>query len=1051
MNVAEIFIRRPVMTTLVMLGILMFGVMGYRLLPVSDLPNVDFPTILVSANLPGATPETMASAVAMPLEKQFSTIAGVDSMTSSSSTGYTQITLQFNLSRSLDAAAQDVQSMIAKAARDLPQNLPSPPSYQKVNPADAPILYLSLSSPTLRLSDIDEYAETLIAQRISMVSGVAQVSVFGAQKYAVHAKLDPKALASRQIGIDEVTTAIQNGNVNLPTGTLYGTHQAFVVQASGQLKKAIDYEPLIVAYRNGAPVRLKDLGSVVDGVENDKTASWFFDSKGLRRAIILAIQRQPGTNTVEVVDSIKALLPSFRTVMPPSVDVATLYDRSVSIRSSVNDVKFTLFLALVLVILVIFLFLRNLSATAIPSMALPMSIVGTFAIMYLLGYSLDNLSLMALTLSVGFVVDDAIVMLENIVRHMEMGEPPMQAAFTGAREIGFTIISMTLSLAAVFIPVLFMGGILGRLLHEFAVTIGAAILVSGVVSLSLTPMLCSRFLRASKEAETHHGRLWSFFESFFDGMLRVYDRTLQFTLRHRVATMAVSAAVLVATVYLFIAIPKGFLPDEDQGQIFIFTEGPQGISFDSMVEHQLALTQVVLQQPWVDSFMSTAAGGNAGRIFVRMKPRSERKSAAEIIQDLRPKLASVPGINAFPQMLPPIRIGGQLTKSQYQFTLQSPDTDELYQDEPKLENRLRSDPQLRTLLQDVTSDLQIKNPQVNVDIDRDKASSLGINAQQVEDALYSAYGQRQISTIYAPNNAYRVITELENQYQLDPSALSMLYVRSGNGQLVPLNAVAKLTRTVGPLTINHLGQLPAVTISFNLRPGVSLGDAVNAVNKAAREMMPATVSTSFQGTAQAFESSISGLGLLLLMAILVIYLVLGILYESFIHPITILSGLPSAGFGALLTLMLFHLDLNLYAFVGVIMLVGIVKKNAIMMIDVALEKQRDGGESAQEAIYQGALLRFRPIMMTTMAALMGTLPIALGFGAGAESRRPLGLAVVGGLVFSQLLTLYITPVFYTYMESFQGWLSSFRKRKTVPERDFEREPVFAGKSGSKIA
>jgi len=1051
MNVAEIFIRRPVMTTLVMLGILMFGVMGYRLLPVSDLPNVDFPTILVSASLPGATPETMASAVAMPLEKQFSTIAGVDSMTSSSSTGFTQITLQFNLSRSLDAAAQDVQSMIAKAARDLPQNLPSPPSYQKVNPADAPILYLSLSSPTLRLSDVDEYAETLIAQRISMVSGVAQVSVYGAQKYAVHAKLDPKALASRQIGIDEVTTAIQNGNVNLPTGTLYGAHQAFVVQASGQLKKAIDYEPLIVAYRNGAPVRLKDLGSVVEGVENDKTASWFFDNKGLRRAIILAIQRQPGTNTVEVVDSIKALLPSFRTVMPPSVDVATLYDRSVSIRSSVNDVKFTLFLALVLVILVIFLFLRNLSATAIPSMALPMSIVGTFAIMYLLGYSLDNLSLMALTLSVGFVVDDAIVMLENIVRHMEMGEPPMQAAFNGAREIGFTIISMTLSLAAVFIPVLFMGGILGRLLHEFAVTIGAAILVSGVVSLSLTPMLCSRFLQASKEAETHHGRLWSLFERFFDGMLRVYDRTLQFTLRHRVATMAVSAAVLVATVYLFIVIPKGFLPDEDQGQIFIFTEGPQGISFDSMVEHQLALTQVVLQQPWVDSFMSTAAGGNAGRIFVRMKPRNERKSAAEIIQELRPKLASVPGINAFPQMLPPIRIGGQLTKSQYQFTLQSPDTDELYQGEPKFESRLRSDPQFRTLLQDVTSDLQIKNPQVNVDIDRDKASSLGVTAQQVEDALYSAYGQRQISTIYAPNNAYRVITELENQYQLDPSALSMLYVRSSSGQLVPLNAVAKLTRTVGPLTINHLGQLPAVTVSFNLRPGVSLGVAVSAVNKAAREMLPATVSPSFQGTAQAFESSISGLGLLLLMAILVIYLVLGILYESFIHPITILSGLPSAGFGALLTLMIFHLDLNLYAFVGVIMLVGIVKKNAIMMIDVALEKQRDGGESAQEAIYQGALLRFRPIMMTTMAALMGTLPIALGFGAGAESRRPLGLAVVGGLVFSQLLTLYITPVFYTYMESFQNWLRSFRKRKTVPERAFEEEPVFAGKSGSKIA
>jgi hydrophobic/amphiphilic exporter-1 (mainly G- bacteria), HAE1 family len=1035
MNIAEGFIRRPVMTTLVMLAILLFGIMGYRQLPVSDLPNVDFPTLLVSASVPGATPDTMASAVAQPLERQFSTIAGLDSMTSSSSQGSTQITLQFNLSRNIDAAAQDVQAMIAKAARDLPQNMPSPPSYQKVNPADQPVLYMSLNSPTLRLSDVDEYAETLIAQRVSMVSGVAQVQVLGAQKYSVRVSLDPRELASRQVGIDEVAQSIQSGNVNMPTGTLFGANQAYIVQATGQLNKAADYVPLIVTYRNGAPVRLADVGTVRDSVENDKTASWYFDHDGgQRRAIMLAIQRQPGTNTVEVVDNIKQLLPAFQEQMPPSVKMNILYDRSVSIRDSVSDVKSTLFLALILVILVIFLFLRNVSATAIPSLALPLSLVGTFVLMYMMGYSLDNLSLMALTLCVGFVVDDAIVVLENIVRHMEMGERPMTAALRGSKEISFTIVSMTLSLAAVFIPVLFMSGLVGRLLHEFAVTIGAAILVSGFVSLSLTPMLCSRFLRP--HGEDKHGRLWRITEGFFDGMLRFYDRTLQFTLRHRAATMAVSLIVLVATVQMFRTIPKGFLPDEDQGFIFVFTEGPQGISYDSMVRHQLALNDIVMKLPWVDSYNSTVGGGsssvsqssNQGRIFMHMVPRNQRKPALDLVQELRAKLAVVPGINAYPQMLPTIRIGGQLTKSQYQFTLQSPDTKELYDAAPKLESKLRSDPRVSNLLQDVTSDLLIKNPQIDVKINRDRASTLGITAEQVEDALYTAYGARQISTIYAPSNTYRVVTELQPKYQADPSVLSMLYVRSKSGQLVPLNAVAQFSPSLGPLTINHLGQLPAVTVSFNLRPGVALGDAVNAVNKVARETLPQDFSTSFQGTAQAFESSLSGLGILLIVAIAVIYLVLGILYESFIHPLTILSGLPSAGFGALLTLMIFKIDLNLYAFVGVIMLVGIVKKNAIMMIDVALEKQRTTGEAPAEAIYQGALLRFRPIMMTTMAALMGTLPIALGLGAGAESRRPLGLAVVGGLVFSQMLTLYITPVYYIYLDRFEQWLKARKRR-----------------------
>lgn len=1020
----ELFIRRPIMTTLVMIAILLFGIVAYRSLPVSDLPNVDFPTITVSAALPGASPETMASAVATPLERQFSTIAGLDSMNSVSSTGFTNVTLQFNLKRNLDAAAQDVQTAISRSLNQLPADMPTPPTYQKVNPADQPILYIALTSPTLPMSQIDEYGQTIMAQRISTVSGVAQVQVYGSQKYAVRIQVDPKALTSRSIGIDEVAQAIRNGNVNLPTGVLNGPNKAFTVQTEGQLLEASAYRPLIVAYRDGNPVRLSEIAVVSDSVENNKTIAWYCSPESINRSIVLAVQRQPGTNTVEVAASVRKLLPLFQQQIPASAQLHILFDRSESIKESVNDVKFTLYLTLCLVIMVIFLFLRNLSATIIPSLAVPMSIIGTFSLMYLLGFSIDNLSLMALTLCVGFVVDDAIVMLENIVRHLEMGKDKFTAALDGSKEVGFTILSMTISLAAVFIPVLFMPGIIGRLFNEFAVTIGAAILISGFISLTLTPMMCSRFLKHTKAED--HGRFYRASERVFDRTLGFYAKTLKKVLDYPWITAVISFFMIPVTFLLLIVVPKGFLPSSDTGQVFGFTEAAQGISFESMVDHQMRVNRVIQNQPGVEHFFSTAGsrgftGSNTGIVFLHLKPRKERdKSADEIIQDLRPKLAQIPGINAFPQNPPPISFGGRLSKALYQFTLQSPDFQELYQHGPLLESKIRDIPGL----QDVTSDLQIRNPQVNIDIDRDKASSQSVTAQQIEDALYYSYGSRQVSTIYAPNNQYQVIMELLPQYQRDPNELAELYIRNGKGQLVPLNSVASLKKQLGPLSISHSGQLPSVTISFNIKPGVSIGTAVDQITKLARTTLPSTITTSFQGQAQAFQSSLAGIGILFIMAVLVIYMILGILYESFIHPITILTALPFAGVGALVTLIVFRSELSLYAAVGIIMLIGIVKKNGIMMVDFALEAQRTEGKNATEAIYEACQVRFRPIMMTTMAALLGTLPIALGFGAGAEARRPLGLAVVGGLLFSQILTLYATPVFYILFARLQKWLGS---------------------------
>jgi HAE1 family hydrophobic/amphiphilic exporter-1 len=1035
MNLPALCIRRPVMTVLLMVALVVFGVVAYPKLPVNELPNVDFPTISVSASLPGASPETMASAVATPLENQFSTIAGISSMTSTSALGSTSITLTFELDRSIDAAAQDVQTAISAAQRQLPTTMPTPPTFRKVNPADKAILYLTLSSDTLPLSTVDEYGETRLAQRLSMIDGVAQVSVFGSQKYAVRISVDPNKLAANGIGIDTLQQAIADANVNLATGSLNGNRQLLQVSSDGQLQNAAPYNDIVVAYRNGAPIRLSALGHASDGVQNDQVASWFNG----KRAVVLAVDRQPGSNTVATVARIRAVLPQFEASLPPSIKLGVLYDRSASIRDSVNDVQYTLLLAGVLVILVIYLFLGSASATLIPALALPVSVIGTFGVMYALGYSLDNLSLLALTLVVGFVVDDAIVMLENIMRHVEQGMDPYEASLKGSAEIGFTIFSMTISLVAVFLPVMFMGGIVGRLFHEFAVTISTAILISGFVSITLTPMLCSRFVKHAGQDKKAHVVLW--FDRGFSHVREGYSRSLVWSVNHPRVVLVGFFVSLLATALLFVVVDKDFIPAGDTGQLIVNVEGPDDISITAMKARQQELAAIVAKDPNVDNFMSSVGSGgsrtttNNGSIFMTLKPAGQRAlDPDQIIQELRAKFAKVPGIRAYIQNPPAIQVGGRQSKAEYQYTLQSVDLQALYASAGQVQHVFSQLPGF----QDVTSDLDLNGPAISVKVDRARLGPLGLTMRKVQTALGAAFGANQVSTIYGSATQYWVILQVAYALQNDPAVLSQLYVTSNTGALVPLSAVASFQRTARPLTVNHQGQLPAVTISFNLAPGVSLSQAVSSIDGAMRKLsLPASISGSVQGTAQAFQDSMQGMGLLLVLALFVIYLVLGILYESFIHPLTILSGLPAAGVGALLTLMIFHAPLDLFSFVGIVMLIGIVKKNAIMLIDFALERQRVEGMAPAEAIVEACRVRFRPIMMTTMAAFAGTLPIALGIGAGASSRRPLGLAVVGGLLVSQVLTLYLTPVIYLYMDRLQQRFGhkAGRPAAAIPEGD----------------